>query len=248
MKKFLLGAVGLIALGMAAPAVAADLAAAPYSKAPPTMMAAVYDWSGLYIGIDGGWGSSHKCWDVTGVFAGPDGCHNATGGVAGGQMGYRLQSGGWVYGVEVQGDWADLRGSNVSLQTPAFTNRSRIDAFGLFTGQIGYAINTVLLYAKGGGALAADRFDVISTPSGALAATTTNQVRWGGTVGAGVEFAFAPNWSIAAEYDHLFMGSKDSAFVATIGGLFGTERIRQDADLVTARVNYRLGGPVISKY
>src|SRR3954453_22948211 len=61
MKKFVLGAIGLMAL--AAPASAADLAARPYTKAPPPMVAAIYDWSGFYLGINGGWGSSHKCWD-----------------------------------------------------------------------------------------------------------------------------------------------------------------------------------------
>ena len=65
MKKFLLGTVGLVALGMAsAPASAADLAARPVYKAPP-MIAPIYDWSGFYIGVNGGWGSSHNCWDAT---------------------------------------------------------------------------------------------------------------------------------------------------------------------------------------
>src|SRR4030088_101115 len=65
MKKFLLATIGLVALGMAAPASAADLAASPSPKAPPPMVAAFYDWSGFYIGPSGGWVSSHKCWDVT---------------------------------------------------------------------------------------------------------------------------------------------------------------------------------------
>src|SRR5450631_2920174 len=135
MKKFLLGAVGLVAMGIAAPASAADLAARPYTKAP-AMIAAVYDWSGFYIGANGGWGSSRKCWDATtpaGVFVAPEGCHNATGGVAGGQVGYRWQSAAWVFGIEGQGDWANLRGSNQSLQFPATTINSKVDAFGLFT-------------------------------------------------------------------------------------------------------------------
>src|SRR5262249_44489516 len=90
MKKFLLGMAGLIAL--AAPASAADLAARPYTKAP-AMIAAVYDWSGFYVGANGGWGSSRKCWDQVagGVFVAAEGCHDATGGVAGGQIGYRWQ-------------------------------------------------------------------------------------------------------------------------------------------------------------
>ena len=62
MKKFLLGYGWSGCTGHAAPASAADLAARPYTKAPP-MIAAVYDWSGFYIGVNGGWGSSRKCWD-----------------------------------------------------------------------------------------------------------------------------------------------------------------------------------------
>src|SRR5436190_20241413 len=102
MKKVLLVSASLIALGATAPAVAADLAARPYTKAP-AMIAAVYDWSGFYIGINGGWGSSHKCWDFTtpaGAFVASEGCHDATGGTVGGQVGYRWQAGTWVFGVE----------------------------------------------------------------------------------------------------------------------------------------------------
>src|SRR6202022_416551 len=123
MKKFLLGTVALFAL--AAPASAADLAARPYTKAPP-MIAVVYDWSGFYIGANGGWGSSHKCWDsVAPAIIGAEGCHDATGGVAGCQIGYRWQTGTWVFGLEAQGDWADLKGSNSSQRFPGFVNQSK---------------------------------------------------------------------------------------------------------------------------
>src|SRR5882724_7452897 len=87
MKKFLLGTVGLLALGMAAPASAADLAARPYTKAPPPMIAPIYDWTGFYIGANGGWGQSRNCVDFVGV-AGvvvADGCRERSGGLVGGQ-------------------------------------------------------------------------------------------------------------------------------------------------------------------
>lgn len=249
MKKILLGLVGLAA--MIAPASAADLAARPYAKAP-AMIPAVYDWSGFYIGANGGWGSSHKCWDaqVLGVFIGSEGCHDATGGTAGGQIGYRWQTGIWVFGLEGQGNWADFKGRNVSLLGGgAFTNESKIGAFGLFTGQVGFAWNNVLLYVRGGGAVTDDRFRVYSTPTGVLAATTTDDTRWGGVVGAGVEFGFSPNWSAGVAYDHMFMDSRTYDFRTVPGGVaFGTDRIKQDVDVVTVRVNYRWGGPVIAKY
>jgi outer membrane immunogenic protein len=259
MRKFLLGAVALLALGMTAPASAADLAPSPYTKAPPVMMPAIYDWSGAYLGLNGGWGSSHKCWDATsvvGVFLGTEGCHDATGGVAGGQFGYRWQNNAaWVFGLEAQGDWANLKGTNQSLLAPVFTNRSRIDAFGLFTGQVGYSWNNALLYVKGGAAVAADRFDVATTLGNTVVAVASGNNRWGGTVGAGVEFGFAPNWSAGVEYDHMFMGTQTATFVSSgtfgvipAGAYFSSDRIRQDVDLVTVRVNYRWGGPVIAKY
>ena len=105
--------------GAGAPASAADLAARPYTKAPPPIVS-VYDWGGFYIGANGGWGSSHKCWDfaLPGVPVLAEGCHDATGGVAGGQIGYRWQSGTWVFGLEAQGDWADLKGRNDSIAIP----------------------------------------------------------------------------------------------------------------------------------
>jgi outer membrane immunogenic protein len=253
MKKFLLSVVGLIALGMSAPASAADLPAAPYAKVP-VMIPALYDWSGFYTGLNGGWGSSHKCWntvDGTGAFIANEGCHNATGGFGGAQLGYRWGVGSsWIFGVEGQGDWSNLRGSNVSLTTTNINN-SKIDAFGLITGQVGYAFNTVLLYVKGGGAVTDDRFSITAPGTGALVGFTGTQTRWGGTAGAGVEFSFAPNWSTAVEYDHLFMGTKSTAFTSPLFGLglpLQSNSIRQDVDIVSVRVNYRWGGPVIAKY
>jgi len=250
MKKFLLGIAGVIAL--AAPASAADLAARPYAKAP-AMIAAVYDWSGFYIGANGGWGSSRNCWTnttVLGIVVPPvaEGCHDSTGGTAGGQIGYRWQAGTWVFGVEAQGNWADFRGNNVSIAAPLATNRSKVDAFGLFTGQIGYAANNVLFYAKGGAAVTSDRFRTFVNATNVLNSSTSDDTRWGGVVGVGLEYAFAPNWSAAVEYDHLFMQDRTYNFTAPGGTFVGTDRIRQDVDLVTVRVNYRFGGPVVARY
>src|ERR1700743_1495499 len=73
----------------------------------------------------------------------------ATGGLVGGQVGYRWQATNWVFGLEAQGDWADLRGSNTSALLAPFAapfggsvaNNTKVDAIGLFTGQVGYAWN-----------------------------------------------------------------------------------------------------------
>jgi outer membrane immunogenic protein len=217
------------------------------------MIAAIYDWSGFYIGANGGWGSSRNCWDSVPPSAiGAEGCHDATGGTAGGQLGYRWQAGTWVFGLEGQGNWADFKGRNASTLFAGFENQSRIDAFGLFTGQVGYAWNNVLFYVKGGGAVTSDRYRSFLVGFG-QASNNVDDTRWGGVVGVGLEFGFAPNWSAGVEYDHMFMQDKTYSFthnglIAPAGTFFGSDRIRQDVDLVTVRVNYRWGGPVIAKY
>jgi len=258
MKKVLLGVVGLIAMG-AAQALAADLPARPYSKAP-AMIAAIYDWSGFYVGLNAGGGSSHKCWDNVNALGIPtvpsvrEGCHDATGGLAGGQFGFRWQSGAWVFGVEAQGDWASLRGRNTSiagaalLATPFLTNQTKVDAIGLFTGQVGYAWNNVLWYVKGGAALTDDVYNGLITGTNTVI-DGGRETRWGGAIGTGIEVGFAPNWSVAVEYDHLFMGHHNiNMNLPGTGALTRIDRITQDVDMGTVRVNDRLGGPVISKY
>lgn len=251
MKKFLLGAVGLVALGIV-PASAADLAARPYTKAPPPMMAAIYDWSGFYIGLNGGGGSARKCWTETndvnlGVGNRDQGCHDATGGTVGGQIGYRWQAATWVFGLEGQGNWADFSGSNANLFFTDVRDNSKIDAFGMLTGSVGYAWNNALLYVKGGAAVVSDKYSTNFISTNVLI-DQARETRWGGVIGAGLEFAFAPNWSVGVEYDHMFMGTRDVTATDVSGAFSATDRIRQDVDLGTVRVNYRWGGPIVSKY
>ena len=83
----------------------------------------------------------------------------------------------------------------------------RIGAFGLFTGQIGYACNNALFYVKGGAAVTDVASAILATATNVSLPTPLNDTRWGGTVGVGLEFGFSPNWSAAVEYDHLFMGT-----------------------------------------
>jgi outer membrane immunogenic protein len=243
MKKFLLGTVAAALVGMAAPAFAADM---PYKAPPPApYVAPIYDWTGFYIGGNGGWGQSHSCVDflnAAGV-AVASGCRDRSGGVIGGQIGYRWQAGPWVFGLEAQGDWADLSNQRQSLLFPGLSTRTETNAIGLFTGQIGYAWNASLFYLKGGAAVTDNRFSVINNANGVelLASSAT---RWGGTVGVGWEYGFAPNWSFGIEYDHLFMGHANNSFTSTnplvVNAL--NSRVSQDVDLLTLRVNYRFGG------
>src|SRR3954453_16480883 len=117
MRKFLLSTAGLLALGLGTPASAADMAV---KAPPPAPLPVIYNWSGFYIGANGGWGQSHNCLDFV-TLVGPvfsDGCADRSGGLAGGQIGYRWQTNQFVFGLEAQGDWADLKSSHISLFNP----------------------------------------------------------------------------------------------------------------------------------
>jgi outer membrane immunogenic protein len=255
MKKlaFATAAVTLLLTGAAS---AADLAARPYTKAP-VLPVAVYNWTGFYIGANGGGGWADKDWDIFNlggaavVPAFREGSHTASGATVGGQIGYRWQASNWVFGLEAQGNWADFTGSNGSLffVPGTVTNRTKVDALGLFTGQIGYAWNNVLWYVKGGAAVTRDKYEGALTGTGFVFDRAT-ETRWGGVVGTGIEYGFTPNWSVALEYDHLFMGHRDITLYSTVapGVLSRGESIRQDIDMVTARINYRFGGPIVAKY
>ena len=236
MKRLTILTAAAIAVGAAAPAVAADLPARPpatYLKAP-AIVAAAYDWSGFYAGINGGGAISRFDWNEDGF--GDEGSHNATGGTVGGQIGYRWQMSSLVFGIEAQGNWADFSGNNISLQT-GLQNQTKIDAFGLFTGQIGYAWDRALFYVKGGAAVTDNKYNAFTGPGGAII-DNGSETRWGASVGVGFEYALAPNWSLGFEYDHLFMGNNDVIFVSGTG-----DHISENVDLFTARINYKFGGP-----
>jgi outer membrane immunogenic protein len=170
--------------------------------------------------------------------------------MVGGQIGYRWQSANWVFGVEGQGDWANFKGTNVSaagLAAPltGITNQTKIDAVGLLTGQVGYAWDNVLWYVKGGAAVTHDRYHGFAT---GLLLDSSDETRWGGAIGTGVEVGFAPNWSVGVEYDHLFMGTHTLTFTTPAAAVTRTDNIKQDLDMASVRVNYRWGGPVVAKY
>jgi outer membrane immunogenic protein len=251
MRWALAAAIVLAAFGMA-PALAADLPVQTYTKTPVWIPAA-YDWSGFYLGLNGGGGSSRQCWTINasaGVPVTPnsEGCNTSTGGLVGGQIGYRWQTSGWVFGFELQGDWANLQGSNSSLTAIIpYANQTKIDAIGLMTGQVGYAWNTVLLYLKGGAAVTDNRFNSSFIGSG-ITFNKADDTRWGGVVGTGLEFSFVPDWSIAFEYDHLFMGSSNINFPLTTFGVGRADNVSQGVDIGLIKLNYRYGGPVIAKY
>jgi len=235
---------------------AADLPQAQPYKAPALVAPLMYNWSGFYIGANGGYGWSNQCIDLTAingignVFA--EGCKSAGGGLIGGQVGYRWQAGQFVFGLEGQGDWANIRNSRASLDPnlAGDTWKSTLNGLGLFTGQIGYAVNEVLFYGKGGAAVGSQNFGLYNTltSTGIVYASRT---RWGGVVGVGMEYGFAPNWSAGIEWDYLWRVSDSTTWLTpTLAPAVTTvtTNTKTDVNLLTLRVNYRFGGPVVAKY
>jgi|GEM_PF-111921 len=238
------------------------------------LVASTYDWRGFYIGANTGGAIASNNWDMYDAFGfttpnllpgyTSEGSHSSSGPVAGGQVGYRAQLGRWVFGVEAQGDWAKLRGENVTpivlLGTSLWSNQTRIVSLGVFTGQLGYTAFDTLLYLKGGAVVARERYNVFNTGAeagnvgggngAAVLAGTTTDTRVGAAVGAGVEYGFSPNWSAGVDYVHGFLGTKTYDIPNLNGGMWATdEHINQSLDMVTLRLNYKFGpSAVAAKY
>ena len=242
MKKLALAVTTFVAI--AAPALAADLPAR--APAPAPVMAYVYDWTGFYIGANGGYGSNRACWGNFNGVGIAEGCNSKSGGLVGGQAGYRAQFGQFVVGAEVQGDWANLRASLPSTFVPLGTDSAKVTSVFLFTGQVGYAVNAALFYLKGGAAMANNNFLVQNAVGTGLYYATSHKL--GATVGVGFEYGFTPNWSVGLEYDRLMMGNNNNSFSVPAGAAAVANTISQNIDMVTVRVNYKFGGAVVAKY
>jgi outer membrane immunogenic protein len=238
MKKLLLGTVALVALGATVPALAADLSARTYTKAPAYAAQPIYNWTGFYIG-------GH----LGGAFAGNNSLQNTDGQFLGGIQGgadYQFAP-NWVLGIEAQYSWL-ANDTNGALLPGNVLVTSSSDQIGSVTGRLGYTWGSpVLLYAKGGYAWR-DGGNLGATVAGVPTAfTTTGNSKDGYTVGAGLEYMFAPNWSAKVEYQYYNFGS--TTFVTGPAAIVGT-RFRDDEHTVKAGLNYRFnwGGPVVAKY
>jgi outer membrane immunogenic protein len=250
MKKILISTTAVAALlGASLVAQAADLPARPApASAPAMVMPYMYDWTGFYIGANGGYGQNRACWGSFGGGQIADGCSSNSGGLIGGQGGYRWQFGQVVFGLEAEGDWASLRAS-LPTQNPAFpggTDSTKVTSVGLFTGQLGYAANAALFYLKGGAALANSNFLVQNAAGVGQFFATSHKL--GATVGVGFEYGFTPNWSVGIEYDYLMMGNANNSFSVPAGFAAAANSISENINMVTVRVNYKFGGPVVARY
>jgi outer membrane immunogenic protein len=229
-----MASVAALAFGIGA-ASAADLAApaqAPiYTKAP--MMAVPYSWTGLYIGAHVGGAWAHDGVDdrdeVPGTFSA-----NASGFFGGGQIGYNIQTGPVVWGVEVDAGGMGLNTTTTQPGTGGIINAQiKGGAYADATGRIGYAWDRTLFYGKGGYAYYGG--SITNTDVGEASAGTKGLSGW--TAGGGIEQMINPAWSFKLEY--MFSDFGTTTNVLPSDG----DRYTNKLTVQTAKVgfNYRFG-------
>ena len=243
LKKYLL-ATALVGLG-SAPTIAADLAARPYTKAPA--LAAVYDWTGFYIGVNAGVGLGRdrlqQDWLNSGspysIYTSPQG------GFGGAQIGYNWQTGS-VLGPIVFGVEADIQGAglsddrtNLSLAGITATYGQKLDWFGTARGRIGIANGPVLSYVTAGYAFGNVKTNATESVIGINTTFATDRTQSGWVVGSGVEAALGGNWTGKIEYLYLNLGNKTDASTLLVATPINTE-IREN--IFRVGLNYRIGG------
>jgi outer membrane immunogenic protein len=183
------------------------------TKAPVYAPVAMYNWTGFYVGgqVGGGWSSSQTT-VVTGGTNFPSGYvlnrTNGSGFIGGGYAGYNYQINQFVIGIDGDYSWADLTGSSSDISpinggTTNLNGKSKWIA--TVTGRLGYAVNNLLFFGKGGWAWAG--FDGNSSSFSIAGVNTSNatnsETRDGWTLGTGVEWGFLPHWSAKLEYDYV---------------------------------------------
>jgi outer membrane immunogenic protein len=217
MKRLVLAGIGALAVvTMIGSANAADLSRRPMpAKAPAYVQA--YNWTGAYVGINGGagWGRS----DTSIPFA--TGGFNTSGGVIGGTLGYNYQTGRTVLGVEGDIDWTNIRGN--AACGVGINCETRNDWLGTARGRLGYAFDRFLPFVTGGAA-----FGDIKNTITANGSSTATKAGW--TVGGGLEAALTGPWTAKVEYLYVDLGRGAS--------LAGADT-RFNTNLVRAGVNYR---------
>ncbi|SHL80077.1 outer membrane immunogenic protein [Bradyrhizobium lablabi] len=245
MKRVLFTTVSV--LGLMSPALGADLA----MKAP-VVATPMYDWSGFYVGVYGGGGfGNHNLNNALGPlgFANYTINYDSTGGIGGGEVGYNVQSGNYVVGVEGDGFWSGIKGSDRSQfnngTLPIFAiDETKLRYGGSFRARGGIALDRILLFVDGGWATGS--LVHTNTVPGVGVDSFTVQ-RSGLTAGGGIAYAITNNLIGKFEYRYYDFGR----FVRsnpTTGVLPYT--IDNTYSVVTVGLDYKFnwGGPVVAKY
>jgi outer membrane immunogenic protein len=209
---------------------AADLPSQQPYRAPP-MVSPLYDWTGFYLGVMGGYGFANNA--TVGNLNITDA--NLKGGFAGGTVGANWQMGQFVIGLETDAAWSFVGRTDSAF---GLTLKDQVQAFGSVTGRAGIALNNVLIYTKGGYAWMDNKI------SASFLGLTGSESHFhsGWTAGAGAEFAFAGPWS--AKFEYMFAQYFKETYLPRLGGV----DLAVDVHTFKAGINYRFGGPVAARY
>ena len=225
---------GLAALAFVATsftAQAADIPRPVYKGVRPVI--AYYNWTGFYVGINGGYGFGKSDWSAV-----PTASNKPKGPLIGGTIGYNYQVGSIVYGLEGDFDWADVKGSaNCAVGVVCETQNRWLATF---RGRVGYAFDRWLPYVTGGGAYGNVRANVNVPIAGVTVSSSSDRLGW--TLGAGLEYAFLSNWSAKIEYLYVDLGSFDTGPAPIVNNVSFKENI------VRAGINYKFSGPIFSRF
>ena len=223
-------AVGTVACACSAQA--ADLARplAPAPVAPVAYAPPVYNWSGFYIGGHVGGGFENSTW--TDPFTLASASFSNSGFLGGAQVGANTQFNWLVLGLEGDFSWTSLI-KGTSADTAGNIMTTSLQWTSTVTGRIGAAFDRLLVYGKGGLAIAEDQ-STFTPAGGATIADDLTRVGW--TAGAGLEYALTDNWALRAEYDYLGFGSKQLNF-----GTAGITNANLNVQEVKAGFDYKFG-------
>jgi outer membrane immunogenic protein len=226
------------AIGFASMASAADLPLK--AKAAPAPI--LYNWTGLYAGVSGGWAGSSQDWTAVGGVT--TGNFTGSGGLIGGTLGYNYQMNKLVIGVEGDASWANINATDTTTGgcSPAFRCLATVNFLATARGRLGFAADRWLFYVTGGAAFANINND--QSALSPLASANTTKAGW--TAGGGVEAVLWGNWSAKAEYLRAEFGQTPFCPAAGCGVVVVSNYTH--LDIVRVGLNYKFGGPVVAKY
>jgi outer membrane immunogenic protein len=230
----MVGAAAAVVVAAAGQAGAADL---PAPHLPPPTPATVYNWTGIYLGINGGFGTGNSNWSDGPI--GTTGSFPTSGFLIGGTAGINYQLGDYVFGVEGDGDWTNLNGNSGStcgaisaFVAPPVSCQTQSQWLATLRGRVGYAFDRILIYGTAGAAFGNIQTG-LNPPS-----TFDSSVEAGWTVGAGLEFAFAQNWTAKVEYLFVDLPNGSCTTVGNCGGAAGSI-VSFNENVVRAGVNFK---------